>query len=900
MRNGLKWISGLLIYMLLIFAWCIAPAHASVLHDDAFVGKWKLVPDEWNEEGELILALDGTGTMCCNTDHLFHGQNWELFWDSGNGLTIEVVEDSSGYTNDVSRELFESRGGRASVTQGGVFAITGCSFKFDYDASANSIIFCDCCGDLHRFEYDDSWKTEAIENIPMAWRIEIGDPQDYDYGYFFLNADGSGQCELRATMYEGDELVEKVLWYSPFSWEVRMTGFEMKLERGFSEAYLEKGKVYTVELNGFAGFHIEDTDNIKTAEIAGDYGDIHMYAVEATPSEVEPIPSYESERNKNLNIEYMADKTEFSVGDRVYLGKYEQDNDSLNGAEDIQWRILAIEDGQALLLSEYILDGLYYDLDYMEYVKREAESGNGSLLSEYIPEGFDHFSENWGESLQSEYILDWLDEDIGYWYWKGSYVRAWLNEGFMGCAFSETEASNIQKNLCEDNKGSGNPNAATNNTMDWIFLLSEDEIERYMPIKEDRRALATSYALENGKASEQNNGYSYWWLRVAGRYEGESVGSEGHISHNSSQSRSGIRPAMWYKLPEGATVVEKDNYDSITQLEEESFAVGDTLNFGKYEQDYDLTNGSEPILWRILDINEDNVAMAISVNVLDSMAFIENSFGNQSLEKSELMEWLNEEFTLQAFTDEEMSYMRNFSWGDVRSSFKVGILLTSEVEQFMPALREGLEADTEYVQCEYGGNDGWWVYKDSGSKDKGSGLIVSYESGEIEYYSSSYRAGVRPLIRIRLNHSSEENGSMKEQQDAVNTEAAYEAQTTDSTDFQWEIREDNTVSLVRYTGRGYKISIPAEYNGLPVTEIADGAFEECSLVGEVVVPESVNRIGTKAFYKCNMLESVVLPAGEVEFGKFVFNNCPNVVLYVQAGSPAQAYAQGHTLEYRNK
>lgn len=373
-------------------------------------------------------------------------------------------------------------------------------------------------------------------------------------------------------------------------------------------------------------------------------------------------------------------------------------------------------------------------------------------------------------------------------------------------------------------------------------------------------------------------------------------------------------------MPEGAILEKRDTYDSISPLKEKSFAVDDMLSFDSYEQDNDPTNGSEPIMWQILSIDENNIALAISVNVLNRKAFHEHYFGNESLDDSTLIAWLNEGFMSNAFTDEEVAYMRNFPFDDLRSSYKVALLLISEVEQFMPALKEGLEAETEFVkrQCE-DGDEGWWVYRvDENPKeiewaqkfkkeekigayrlsmDKGDGMIVSYETGEIQAFDDLYHAGVRPLIRIQLNPSSKGDGMMNEQQKNTDTDAVYETQDTASTDFQWEIREDNTVSLVRYTGRKYKITIPAEYEGLPVTEIADGAFEECSLLGEVVIPENVIRIGTKAFYKCNLLEKVVLPAGEIKFGKFVFNNCPNVVLHVQTGSPAEEYAKERTLEY---
>lgn len=552
------------------------------------------------------------------------------------------------------------------------------------------------------------------------------------------------------------------------------------------------------------------------------------------------------------------------------------------------------------MISEYALDGLSYDLEYQNYVHDEADRSEDGLLSEYIPDGFDYYSENWKESLQSEYVLEWLDKDTRY--WRGSYVRAWLNEGFLNNAFSETEASNVQETLC---KNGWDDFDETKDTMDRVFLLSPDEVERYMPIKKDRQTIATDYALDDKKVYEQNDGYCDWWLRTIAHtfdYKGEYVESYGFICDHTTTSSMGIRPAMWYALPEGTILEEEGTYDSITALKEESFAVGDTLSFGSYEQDYDSTNGSEPILWRILSIDENNIALAISVKVLDRTALYEHDFGDESLDDSALIAWLNEGFMSNAFTDEEADYMRGFPYVDIRSSYKVALLLTSEVEQFMPALKEGLEGETEFVKHQYESVDkGWWVYRaDRLKTGKDDGMIVSYETGEIQSYDKLYNAGVRPLIRIQLNHSSKENGKMKEQQNNANTDAAYKTQDAASTDFQWAIREDNTVTLVRYLGQECALSIPTEYEGLPVTEIADGAFSECFLLEKVVIPESVIRIGTKAFYKCNLLESVVLPTGEIEFGKFIFNNCPNVVLYVQAGSPAEEYARERTLEYSNK
>lgn len=43
------------------------------------------------------------------------------------------------------------------------------------------------------------------------------------------------------------------------------------------------------------------------------------------------------------------------VGDIFKFGSYEQDNDTSNGKEDIEWLVLEVKDGKALLISKYAL-----------------------------------------------------------------------------------------------------------------------------------------------------------------------------------------------------------------------------------------------------------------------------------------------------------------------------------------------------------------------------------------------------------------------------------------------------------------------------------------------------------------------------------------------------------------
>lgn len=77
----------------------------------------------------------------------------------------------------------------------------------------------------------------------------------------------------------------------------------------------------------------------------------------------------------------------------------------------------------------------------------------------------------------------------------------------------------------------------------------------------------------------------------------------------------------------------------------------------------------------------------------------------------------------------------------------------------------------------------------------------------------------------------------------------------------------------RYSGKEESVVLPEEFEGLPVTEIADNAFYDCSCVRWVVLPQSVTKIGMNAFRGCENLESIRLPEGLLSMGEGVFCGC---------------------------
>ena len=199
---------------------------------------------------------------------------------------------------------------------------------------------------------------------------------------------------------------------------------------------------------------------------------------------------------------------EVAVNDHVFFGHYEQDNDLTNGAEAIEWRVLKVENGEALLISQYALDSQPYN-------------------------------EKYAVALWSECTL-----------------RQWLNDTFLKEAFSQEEQARIEEVLVVNDD---NPHYSTRggeDTMDRVFLLSEAEVLEFFPQQEQRTCQATEYAKAQGAYVDENNGNSWWWLRSPGVRPVDACGvrADGRISGYGSRDvnrPSGtIRPVIWVTMGE--------------------------------------------------------------------------------------------------------------------------------------------------------------------------------------------------------------------------------------------------------------------------------------------------------------------------------------------------------------
>ncbi|MBR4234892.1 MAG: fibronectin type III domain-containing protein [Clostridia bacterium] len=167
------------------------------------------------------------------------------------------------------------------------------------------------------------------------------------------------------------------------------------------------------------------------------------------------------------------------VGDTVTFGSYEQDNNTANGKEPIEWEVLDVEsDGTCLLISKYAIDGVLYNTERKDIT------------------------------------------------WETCTLRSWLNDDFYNNAFNTGERAKI---AITKNVNAGNPVYGTsggNDTDDCVFLLSLEEIEKYYNINRSTgekaywygekrlRKLPTAYA--RTLVGLAGNGVCWWWLRSIG------------------------------------------------------------------------------------------------------------------------------------------------------------------------------------------------------------------------------------------------------------------------------------------------------------------------------------------------------------------------------------------------
>lgn len=198
----------------------------------------------------------------------------------------------------------------------------------------------------------------------------------------------------------------------------------------------------------------------------------------------------------------------YNVGNSFYFGAYEQDGKQNNGAEPIEWRVLAKESDRILVISEYALECMQF------------HSRNTAVT------------------------------------WENSDLRKRLNSDFYDSAFSKDEKALI---LLSEVTAEQNPWYSIDpgaDTLDYIFIPSISEMKQYFDSNSDRRCPATFYAIQKGAHAPADQSYCTWWLLRNPGDAGDkvaNVNTDGVIDYIGSRVESvvgAVRIMMWIKTAE--------------------------------------------------------------------------------------------------------------------------------------------------------------------------------------------------------------------------------------------------------------------------------------------------------------------------------------------------------------
>ena len=90
-------------------------------------------------------------------------------------------------------------------------------------------------------------------------------------------------------------------------------------------------------------------------------------------------------------------------------------------------------------------------------------------------------------------------------------------------------------------------------------------------------------------------------------------------------------------------------------------------------------------------------------------------------------------------------------------------------------------------------------------------------------------------------------------------------QRTSTEGLRYEQLQDGSYAVSGYDGDSGEVLIPLTWKGQPVTTIGDGAFQGCTELTSITIPDGVTSIGRSAFSYCSGLTSIFVKEGNSKY-----------------------------------
>ncbi len=215
-----------------------------------------------------------------------------------------------------------------------------------------------------------------------------------------------------------------------------------------------------------------------------------------------------------------------------------------------------------------------------------------------------------------------------------------------------------------------------------------------------------------------------------------------------------------------------DNPVNAENFTEEDDWQGSRVYFGVFEQDNKTSNGKEPILWRVLEVNEDSALLLSEYGLICKN--INETFDDFTWETCSLRNWLNTSFLDIAFTnlerrailDNNITTPDSNYWGTKGGNDTIDKVFLPTMQDVMnPAygFQKGMKpSKTRMLKCtiyarknggyknKTNGNTCWWL-RSPALHEKYAAYVFTTGAITATYFVGRRYDAIRPAIRVDLS-----------------------------------------------------------------------------------------------------------------------------------------------------